>query len=48
MSTTPELGWAGTIGMVVIILALVVGVVLYHVWMERRVRRERHGRMGGS
>jgi hypothetical protein len=40
MGTVPPLGWAGTIGMIVIIGALVVGVVLYHVWMDRRLKRE--------
>lgn len=40
MSTVPPLGWAGTIGMIVVIGALVAGIVLYHVWMDRRLKRE--------
>lgn len=39
--TTPSLGWEGTLGVIVIIAALIVGVVLYHVWLRRRLQAER-------
>jgi hypothetical protein len=41
MSTFPPLGWAGTVGMVVVIVGLVVGIVVYHVWLDRRLKAER-------
>jgi hypothetical protein len=41
MSTVPPLGWTGTIGMVVVIVGLVVGIVVYHVWLDRRLKAER-------
>ena len=41
MSPVPSLGWAGTIGMVVVIVGLAVGIVVYHVWLDRRLKAER-------
>ena len=39
--TIPELGWTGTVGLLLIVAGLLVGIVLYHVWLERRVKTER-------
>jgi heme/copper-type cytochrome/quinol oxidase subunit 2 len=46
MSTVPPLGWAGTVGMVVVIVGLVVGIVFYHVWLDRRLKAERERAAG--
>ena len=37
----PELGWAGTLGITVVIILLGAALVLYHLWMDRRLKRER-------
>lgn len=39
MTSMPELGWAGTVGIICVIGALVVALVLYHVWFDRRLIR---------
>ena len=40
-TTMPPLGWAGTVGMIVTVVMLVVGIIAYHAWLDRRLRRER-------
>ena len=44
--TMPELGWSGTVGVTVFIMLMVAGIVLYHLWMDRRLKRDRE-RLGG-
>jgi hypothetical protein len=39
--TMPELGWTGRVGVSVFVMLLVAGIVLYHLWMDRRLKRER-------
>jgi hypothetical protein len=41
MSTTPDLGWSGTIGLTLIVVLLVAGIVVYHIWMDAVLRRQR-------
>ena len=40
-TTVPPLGWAGTIGLTAMVALLILGIVVYHVWLDRRLRRER-------
>jgi hypothetical protein len=49
-STMPGLGWMATLAMLAFIAACVAGIVLYHVWLDRRLRRERATRasLGGE
>lgn len=44
--STPGLGWAGTLGMLVFIAACLAGIILYHMWLDRRLTRERSTREG--
>jgi hypothetical protein len=39
-TTMPPLGWAGTVGMIVTVVMLVLGIIAYHGWLDRRLRRE--------
>ena len=41
MTAAPALGWQGTLGMTVIIAALIAGVIVYHMWLDRRLRADR-------
>ena len=41
MLSMPSLGWQGALGMIVIIAALIAGVIVYHVWLDRRLKAER-------
>jgi hypothetical protein len=36
MTPMPELGWAGTVGIIGTIVSLVVALVVYHGWLDRR------------
>ena len=38
--TMPELGWSGTVGVTVFIMLMVAVIVLYHLWMDRRLKRD--------
>ena len=42
----PELGWAGTLGVTIVIILLGAALVLYHLWMDRRLKRERERAVG--
>jgi hypothetical protein len=39
----PELGWAGTLGVLLFSTVCITGIVVYHLWLDRRLRRERSG-----
>jgi formate hydrogenlyase subunit 3/multisubunit Na+/H+ antiporter MnhD subunit len=39
-TTMPELGWLGTLGMLLFIGAMVATIVLYHIWMGRRLEAD--------
>lgn len=41
MTPTTELGWTGRVGVTVFIMLLVAGICFYHLWMDRRLKRER-------
>lgn len=32
----PELGWTGTVGATLLVVLLIAGIVLYHIWMDKR------------
>ena len=40
-ATMPALGWIETFVMVGFVVACVVGICLYHRWLDRRLARER-------
>ncbi|HEX6211101.1 MAG TPA: hypothetical protein VF136_10010 [Methylomirabilota bacterium] len=43
----PGLGWTGMLGMLVFGAACVAGIVLYHLWLDRRLTRARGMRENG-
>jgi membrane protein implicated in regulation of membrane protease activity len=40
MPPTPEMTWPVRVGMIVFILFMVLAIVLYHLWLDRRLERE--------